>query len=121
MVLSGRHDDPKLEQLARETFAMFPNCHRCGQTIARFEDADIRVHTQRGAGAAAATLNRFSVVGSRLTVGLWMLLHPEADSPFITANRQQPLVSAPEAPRPGRRGTRLPLRQRRHGHEESFP
>lgn len=47
MVLSGRHDDPKLEQLARETFAMFPNCHRCGQVIARFEDADIRVHSQR--------------------------------------------------------------------------
>jgi hypothetical protein len=36
-----------LEQLARDVFAMFPNCHRCGQTIARFEDADIRVHTQR--------------------------------------------------------------------------
>jgi hypothetical protein len=26
---------------------MFPNCHRCGQTIARFEDADVRVHAQR--------------------------------------------------------------------------
>jgi hypothetical protein len=47
VVLSGRHDDPMLEQLARDVFAMFPNCHRCGQTIARFEDADIRVHTQR--------------------------------------------------------------------------
>ena len=47
MVLSGRHDDPKLEQLARETFAMFPNCHRGGHVIARFEDADIRVHSQR--------------------------------------------------------------------------
>ena len=47
MVLSGRHDDPKLEQLARDVFAMFPNCHRCGQIIARFEDADIRVHMQR--------------------------------------------------------------------------
>ena len=47
MVLSGRHDDPMLEQLARDVFAMFPNCPRCGQAIARFEDADIRVHTQR--------------------------------------------------------------------------
>jgi hypothetical protein len=47
VVLSGRHDDPMLEQLARDVFAMFPNCHRCGQPIARFEDADIRVHTQR--------------------------------------------------------------------------
>ena len=47
MPLSGRADDPKLEQLARDVFAMFPQCHRCGQTIARFEDADVRVHVQR--------------------------------------------------------------------------
>jgi hypothetical protein len=47
VVLSGRRDDPKLEQLARDVFTMFPNCHRCGQPIARFEDADVRVHTQR--------------------------------------------------------------------------
>ena len=47
MVLSGRSDDPKLEQLARDVFAMFPQCHRCGQTIERFEDADVRVHVQR--------------------------------------------------------------------------
>jgi hypothetical protein len=47
MALSGRSDDPKLEQMARDVFAMFPQCHRCGQTIARFEDADVRVHVQR--------------------------------------------------------------------------
>ena len=47
MALSGRANDPKLEQLARDVFAMFPQCHRCGQTIARFEEADVRVHTQR--------------------------------------------------------------------------
>ena len=47
MVLSGRSDDPKLELLARQVFAMFPQCHRCGQTIERFEDADVRVHVQR--------------------------------------------------------------------------
>ena len=47
MVLSGRHDDPKLEQMARDVFAMFPQCHRCGQTIDRFENADVRVHVQR--------------------------------------------------------------------------
>ena len=47
MSLSGRADDPKLDQLARDVFAMFPQCHRCGQTIARFEDADVRVHVQR--------------------------------------------------------------------------
>ena len=47
MPLSGRADDPKLDQLARDVFAMFPHCHRCGQTIERFEDADVRVHVQR--------------------------------------------------------------------------
>jgi hypothetical protein len=26
---------------------MFPQCHRCGQTIERFEQADVRVHVQR--------------------------------------------------------------------------
>jgi len=47
MALSGRADDPKLEQMARDVFAMFPQCHRCGQTIASFEEADVRVHVQR--------------------------------------------------------------------------
>ena len=47
MPLSGRPDDPVLEQIARDAFALFPHCHRCGQVIARFEDADVRVHVQR--------------------------------------------------------------------------
>ncbi|MDB4899391.1 MAG: hypothetical protein JWN53_1199 [Gemmatimonadetes bacterium] len=47
MPLSSRHGDPILEQIARDTFALFPQCHRCGQPIARFEDADVRVHVQR--------------------------------------------------------------------------
>jgi hypothetical protein len=47
MPLSGRHDDPILEQIARDTFALFPHCHLCGQQIERFEDADVRVHVQR--------------------------------------------------------------------------
>jgi hypothetical protein len=47
MPLSGRSDDPRLEQLARDTFALFPHCHRCGQRVERFEDADVRVHVQR--------------------------------------------------------------------------
>jgi hypothetical protein len=47
VVLSGRANDPKLDQLARDVFAMFPNCHRCGQRIASFEEADVRVHAQR--------------------------------------------------------------------------
>lgn len=47
MPLSSRHDDPILDQIARDTFALFPQCHRCGRTIEQFEDADVRVHTQR--------------------------------------------------------------------------
>jgi hypothetical protein len=53
MPLSGRFDDPKLEQLARDVFAMFPQCHRCGQIVERFEDADVRVHVQRVVHRAA--------------------------------------------------------------------
>lgn len=47
MPISSRHRDPALDQLARDTYALFPHCHRCGQPIARFEDADVRVHVQR--------------------------------------------------------------------------
>lgn len=47
MPLSSHHDDPILEQIARDTFALFPDCHRCGRRIDRFEDADVRVHVQR--------------------------------------------------------------------------
>lgn len=47
MPISSRHDDPILDQIARDTFALFPQCHRCGRTIERFEDADVRVHVQR--------------------------------------------------------------------------
>lgn len=47
MPISGRYDDPLLEQFARDTFALFPHCRRCGARIASYEDADVRVHTQR--------------------------------------------------------------------------
>ncbi|MEO6526559.1 MAG: hypothetical protein ABIP93_08040 [Gemmatimonadaceae bacterium] len=47
MALSGRPNDPKLDQLARDVFEMFPQCHRCGRTVASFEEADVRVNVQR--------------------------------------------------------------------------
>lgn len=47
MPLFSRHRDPMLEQIAHDTLALFPNCHRCGQPIARLEDADVRVLVQR--------------------------------------------------------------------------
>lgn len=62
MPLSSRHDNPVLEQIARDTFALFPHCHRCGGRIERFEDADVRVHVQRVVHRlpcpAAATVER---------------------------------------------------------------
>jgi hypothetical protein len=47
MPLSSRHDNPILAQIARDTFALFPHCHKCGGRIEQFEDADVRVHVQR--------------------------------------------------------------------------
>ena len=47
MPLSSRHDNPVLDQIARDTFALFPQCHRCGLRIEQIEDADVRVHVQR--------------------------------------------------------------------------
>ncbi len=47
MPLSSRIDDPILEQIARDTFALFPKCHRCGRRIESFEEADVRLHVQR--------------------------------------------------------------------------
>lgn len=47
MDIAARYDDPELEELARSIFTMFPRCMNCGQPIARFEDADVRVLTNR--------------------------------------------------------------------------
>jgi hypothetical protein len=47
MPISGRYNDPVVEQVARDMFALFPHCHRCGGRIERFEDADVRILVQR--------------------------------------------------------------------------
>jgi len=36
-----------VEQLARQIYAMFPRCMKCGEAIATFEDADVRILTHR--------------------------------------------------------------------------
>ena len=43
MRLFSRRGDPILDVIARETFALFPRCQRCGHPIERFEEADVRV------------------------------------------------------------------------------
>jgi hypothetical protein len=47
MRLFSRRGDPILDLIARETLALFPRCQRCGQSIERFEDADVRVLAMR--------------------------------------------------------------------------
>ena len=47
MPISGRYNDPLVEQAARDMFTLFPHCHRCGARIERFEDADVRILVQR--------------------------------------------------------------------------
>lgn len=47
MDIAARYDDPAIEELARSIFALFPRCMKCGEVIARFEDADVRVLTNR--------------------------------------------------------------------------
>jgi len=47
MDLASRHNDPAVEELARAIYAMFPRCMRCGELIASYDEADIRILTQR--------------------------------------------------------------------------
>ena len=47
MDIAARREDPAVEELARSIYTMFPKCMRCGEPIARFEDADIRVLSHR--------------------------------------------------------------------------
>lgn len=47
MDIAARHDDPVIEEMARSIYTMFPRCMRCGEVIARFEDADVRIVTHR--------------------------------------------------------------------------
>jgi hypothetical protein len=47
MSLSAHHDDPVLETLARELYALFPTCLRCSLPIAQIEESEVLVHRQR--------------------------------------------------------------------------
>lgn len=56
MDIAARPDDPAVEEMARSIYTMFPRCMRCGEPIARYEDADVRVLSHRVVhrGACAA-------------------------------------------------------------------
>ncbi|HEY4305810.1 MAG TPA: hypothetical protein VGM82_15160 [Gemmatimonadaceae bacterium] len=47
MDIAARRDDPVVEEMARSIYTMFPRCVRCGELIARYEDADVRVLSHR--------------------------------------------------------------------------
>lgn len=47
MDIAARHDDPAVEEMARSIYSMFPRCMRCGEAIARYEDADVRILSHR--------------------------------------------------------------------------
>lgn len=42
-----RYKDPLLETIARSIYTFFPRCRECGATIEQFEDAEVRILTQR--------------------------------------------------------------------------
>ena len=47
MDIAARRDDPAVDELARSIYALFPRCMRCGEPIACYEDADVRILTNR--------------------------------------------------------------------------
>ena len=47
MDIAARANDPAVEEMARSIYTMFPRCMRCGEPIARYEDADVRILAHR--------------------------------------------------------------------------
>lgn len=47
MDIAARSNDPAVEEMARSIYTMFPRCMRCGEPIATYEDADVRILTHR--------------------------------------------------------------------------
>jgi len=42
-----KYHDPILDTIAKSVFTLFPRCVECGERIERFEDADVRILTNR--------------------------------------------------------------------------
>jgi hypothetical protein len=45
--IRSRPADPAIEELARSIYAMFPRCMRCGEAIADYKGADVRILSHR--------------------------------------------------------------------------
>ena len=69
MDIVARHGDPALEEVARAIFALFPRCMRCGLKIARYEDADVRILTNRVVHRGKCAIDE-DQLGSGLSIGI---------------------------------------------------
>jgi hypothetical protein len=47
MDIRSRPTDPAVDELARSIYAMFPKCMRCGDPIASYDEADVRILSHR--------------------------------------------------------------------------
>lgn len=47
MDIAARRNDPEIEEMARSIYALFPRCMRCGEPIATYEEADVRILSHR--------------------------------------------------------------------------
>jgi hypothetical protein len=45
--IRARPSDPAVEELARSIYVMFPKCMRCGLPIASYDEADVRILSNR--------------------------------------------------------------------------
>jgi hypothetical protein len=47
MALSAHYRDPVLDTIARSIHTLFPRCVACGERVERYEDAEVRILTNR--------------------------------------------------------------------------
>jgi hypothetical protein len=56
MDIAARPNDPAVDEVARSIYALFPRCMRCGEPIARYDDADVRILSHRVVHKAACAV-----------------------------------------------------------------
>lgn len=47
MDIAARPNDPDVDEMARSIYALFPRCMRCGEPIASYDEADVRILSHR--------------------------------------------------------------------------
>lgn len=63
MDIAARRDDPAVDEMARSIYALFPRCMRCGEPIASYEDADVRILSHRVVHRGACAAEEDAVAG----------------------------------------------------------